>query len=137
MNKPDTIKLRPSFRMTRPEETHTVFIKDLLIDMLIGVYAHEKTTPQPVRLSIEMTVADSDVPVADDYHNVVCYETIATAVKNMAAAEHVNLVETLAENVAAICLNYERVSLVRVKVEKLNAVENTTSVGVEILRGKP
>jgi len=136
MSKANTVKLHPPFQMTQPEQSHKVFIKDLLIDMLIGVYAHEKSTPQPVRLSIEMTVNDSHVPLGDDYHNVVCYDTIASAVKNMAEQEHVNLVETLAEKVAMICLNYERVSLVRVTVEKLNAIENTASVGVEILRGR-
>lgn len=136
MSKSNTVELHYPFRMTRPENTHKVFIQDLLVDMLIGVYAHEKTTPQPVRFSIEMTVEDSPVPLADDYHNVLCYETIANAITAMTQQEHVNLVETLAEKAAAICLNYERVSLVRVRVEKLNAIENTTSVGVEILRGK-
>lgn len=136
MSNGNTVTLPQAFTVTCPEQTHKILIKDLLVEMLIGVYAHEKTTPQPVRFSIEMTVDDNMRPLADDYHNVVCYETIATAVMEMAVQEHVNLVETLAEKVAVICLNYERVSLVKVQVEKLNAIENTTSVGVEIIRGK-
>ena len=84
-----------------------------------------------------MTVEDTLAPLQDDYKNVVCYETIATEIAEMAITEHVNLVETLAEKAAVICLNKERVSLAKVKVEKLNAIENTTSVGVEIIRGKP
>ncbi len=105
--------------------------------MLIGVYAHEKTTPQPVRFTIEMTVEDGTIPLADDYKNVVCYETIANAITKMASTEHVNLVETLAEKVVSICLNYERVSLVTVKIEKLNAVKNATSVGVVLTQRRP
>lgn len=135
MNKPTANVLYPE-QMTRPTSTHKVFINDLLVDMLIGVYAHEKSTPQAVRLNIEMTVVDTLAPLADNYKNVVCYETIANRIIEMAQGEHVNLVETLAEKAAAICLNNERVSLVQVKVEKLNAIKNTTSVGVEILRGK-
>lgn len=136
MAKSESAKLHHPFRVTHPTASHTVFINDLTINMLIGVFAHEKKTPQPVRFSIEMTVDDSQVPVADDYHNVVCYQTISSAVVDLAMREHVNLVETLAEKVAVICLNYERVSLVKVKIEKLKAIENTTGVGVEIVRGK-
>jgi dihydroneopterin aldolase len=137
MNKPTTANVLYPDQMTRPTSTHKVFINDLLVDMLIGVYAHEKSTPQPVRFNIEMTVADLHAPLADNYKNVVCYETISNHITHMAKSEHVNLVETLAEKAAAICLDNDRVSLVKVKVEKLNAIKNTTSVGVEIIRGKP
>ncbi len=137
MNKPTTANVLYSEKMTRPASTHKVFINDLMVDMLIGVYSHEKSTPQPVRLNIEMTVTDPLAPLADNYKNVVCYETISNHITNMAKSEHVNLVETLAEKVAAICLANERVSLVKIKVEKLNAIKNTTSVGVEIIRGRP
>ncbi|WP_288903068.1 dihydroneopterin aldolase [uncultured Sneathiella sp.] len=137
MNKPTTANVLHPGEMTRPTTTHKVFISDLMVDMLIGVYTHEKSTPQPVRFNIEMTVTDSATPLADNYKNVVCYETISNHITSMAKNEHVNLVETLAEKVAAICLNNERVKLVQVKVEKLNAIKNTSSVGVEIIRGKP
>ncbi|MCF8466599.1 MAG: dihydroneopterin aldolase [Sneathiella sp.] len=136
MNKSTTVNVLYPDKMTRPTSTHKVFINDLMVEMLIGVYAHEKATPQPVRFTIEMTVEDTLIPLSDDYKNVVCYESIATSITKMAATEHVNLVETLAEKVAAICLHNERVSLVKVKIEKLNAIENTSSVGVEIIRGK-
>ncbi|MAL80382.1 MAG: hypothetical protein CMN55_14950 [Sneathiella sp.] len=126
--------LHPLDKLVNPGKTHKIFIRDLVIDMLIGVYSHEKTTPQPVRINIEMTVSDATGPIDDNYRNVVCYETITNHVIRMATGEHVNLVETLAERTAAICLANERVSLVTVKIEKLNAIKNTSSVGVEILR---
>lgn len=137
MNKPTTANVLFPEKMTRPTSTHQVFISDLMVDMLIGVYTHEKSTVQPVRFNIEMTVLDTPAPLDDNYKNVVCYETIANHIMDMAKSEHVNLVETLAEKTAAICLDNERVSLVKVKVEKLNAIKNTTSVGVEIIRGRP
>lgn len=137
MNKPTTANVLHTGEMTRPTLTHKIFISDLMVDMLIGVYTHEKSTPQPVRFNIEMTVTDSSTPLADNYKNVVCYETISNHITSMAKNEHVNLVETLAEKVAAICLDNERVTQVQVKVEKLNAIKNTSSVGVEIIRGKP
>lgn len=122
-----------------PEEavkTHTIFIRDLNVDMMIGVYDHEKLSSQPVRLNIEMVVRDHIGPINDDYHNVVCYETIANAIKKLVQEEHINLVETLAEKIADICLHHQRVQGARVKVEKLNAVNDASSVGIEITRSK-
>lgn len=118
------------------QKTHQIFIRDLLIDMLIGVYEHEQTQTQPVRLNIDMTVTDHLGPLNDDYHHVVCYETIANEIKTYALSQHINLVETVAEDVAQICLNHPRVIATTVKVEKLSAVADTTSVGIEIHRTK-
>jgi dihydroneopterin aldolase len=70
----------------------------------------------------------------DDIDNVVCYEKIANAIKTIVNSGHVHLVETLAENIAEMNLQDPRVSCVRVRVEKLEAIENTTSVGIEIER---
>jgi len=116
--------------------THTIFITDLLVDMMIGIYDVEKIKTQPVRINIKMTVTDHKGPINDDYHNVVCYETIANSVKSLVAKEHVNLVETLADNIADICLTNPRVLVAKIKVEKLEAIENTVSVGIEIKRNK-
>src|SRR5690606_6379140 len=137
MNKPTPMDtLYPLGRMLNPGKTHKVFIRDLVVEMLIGVYTHERTTPQPVRFNIDMTVSDAAGPVGDNYRNVVCYETITNQVIRMATDKHVNRVETLAENTAAICLANDRVSMVTVKIEKLSAIKNTSSVGVEITRVK-
>ena len=114
--------------------THRVFINDLLVEMLIGVYEHEKLKEQPVRLNIVLTVLDHIGPVNDDYRNVVCYETIANDIKKLVKEEHINLVETLAEKVSDICLKNQRTREVTVKVEKLQALSDAGSVGVEITR---
>lgn len=114
--------------------THRVFINDLLVDMLIGVYEHEKLKEQPVRLNIVLTVRDHVGPVNDDYRNVVCYETIANEIKKLVKEEHINLVETLAEKVADICLKNQRTTEATIKVEKLQALSDAGSVGVEITR---
>ncbi|WP_169543041.1 dihydroneopterin aldolase [Sneathiella aquimaris] len=123
-------------RVEPAERTHQIFIRDYLIDMQIGVYEHEQGITQPVRLNVDLTVTDHLGPMNDDYHNVVCYETLAKAIHAYALKEHINLVETLAEGVADICLEHQRVINAKVKVEKLTAVANTASVGIEINRSK-
>jgi dihydroneopterin aldolase len=111
-----------------------VFVRDLMIDASIGVYAHEKEKPQPIRMNIDLSV-DESLEVSDaDLRSVVCYEKIVKGARAIVAAGHIHLVETLAERVADMCLGDRRVIGARVRVEKLEAVPGTASVGVEIER---
>jgi dihydroneopterin aldolase len=70
----------------------------------------------------------------DDLSRVVDYEAVAATARRILEAGHVALVETLAERIAEACLADRRVRLVRVRVEKLEAVAGAASVGVEIER---
>ena len=110
-----------------------VFIRNLELDVEIGIYSHEKGKTQKVRLNVDMAVEDS--PVMDDkLESVVDYGAITRKVRALVAGGHVALAETLAERVAAICFEDARVRSVRVRVEKLEALKNAESAGVEIER---
>jgi len=85
-------------------------------------------------LNLDLAVHEVADSIDDDYVNVVCYEKIAEKVRNLIGRGHVNLVETLAEDVAVICLANIRVHSVRVRVEKLDIMTDAASVGVEIER---
>jgi len=113
-----------------------VFVRDLLVTTRIGVYRREKKAPQRVRINIEMLVPENGRPVNDRLTSVVDYEAVVTGVRALAAEGHVNLVETLAERIAALCLRDRRVRTVRVRVEKLEVLPDAASVGVEIERHK-
>jgi dihydroneopterin aldolase len=65
---------------------------------------------------------------------VVDYEAVARQVREIVAAGHVRLLETLAERIAEACLTDSRVNLVRIRIEKLDIFADTASVGVEIER---
>jgi len=66
--------------------------------------------------------------------HVVCYEKISNKVRDIVAGDHTNLCETLAEKIAASCLEDVRVQCARIRVEKLDVFEDIASVGVEIER---
>jgi dihydroneopterin aldolase len=66
--------------------------------------------------------------------NVVSYETIVEAIRDLAGDGHVNLVETLAERIADICFMDARVVGARVRLEKLEVFCDAASAGVEIVR---
>jgi dihydroneopterin aldolase len=111
-----------------------VFVRDLILPVLIGVHRHEKDGRQRVRLNLDMNVLEGELANQDRLSDVVCYEEIVSSVRNIVAAGHINLVETLAELTAAECLKDPRVRKVRVRVEKLDVFADAGSVGVEIER---
>jgi dihydroneopterin aldolase len=113
-----------------------VFIRNLELDVEIGIYSHEKGKTQKVRLNVDMAV--DDAPVMDDrLESVVDYAAITRNVRKLVAGGHVALAETLAERVAQICFEDARVRMVRVRVEKLEALKNAESAGIEIERRRP
>lgn len=111
-----------------------VFVHDLLLEANIGIYQHEKEGTQPVRINIDLTVREDEAAINDRIENVLCYEDVVHKVEKIIENGHLNLVETLAEEIAAACLDDIRVTVARVRVEKLKAISNAASVGVEIER---
>lgn len=110
-----------------------VFVRDLVLSCRIGVHRHEHAILQRIRLNLDLAVRD-DRELHDDLANVVCYQNIAQQVRDLVARRHIKLVETLAEEIADICLVDRRVRSVRVRVEKLDVFPDAASVGVEIER---
>jgi len=132
----DTPRIASSTRALRH-----VFLRDLVLSASIGVYPHEHTAPQRVRINVDLGVEDdgaralSRVRVGrDDLTRVVDYEKVAATVRGIVAAGHVRLVETLAERIAEACLADPRVHLARIRVEKLDIFADAASAGVEIER---
>ena len=112
-----------------------VFVRDLELLASIGVHSHEKTEKQRVRINLDLAVREGETAnTADELANVVCYEQVVSSIRRLIDSGHVNLVETLAERAAALCLEDRRVRVARVRVEKLDVFPDATSVGVEIER---
>lgn len=113
---------------------YRILVRDLVLKCLIGIHAHELLAPQRVRINVDMAVFEQAGPLQDDIANVVSYEDIIQGIKDMLAVGHINLVETLAEKVAALCLEDDRVDSVRIRIEKLDVYAEAASVGIEIER---
>ena len=111
-----------------------VFVRDLELMALIGIYDHEKVDPQRIIVNLDLSVQEGDGPQGDDIGHVVSYEIVVKKVEQIIADGHINLVETLCEKIAAACLRDRRVVAARVRVEKPDIIKNARSVGVEIER---
>ena len=113
-----------------------VRVRDLVLPVRIGIYDHEKQGPQRVCINVELKVGEGDGPIGDDIASVVSYEDIVNGIKAIVAGDHINLVETLAERIAELCLADSRVAAARIGVDKLDVVPEAASVGVEIERSR-
>ena len=111
-----------------------VFVHDLVLDVEIGVYTHEKGVTQRVRFSVDVDVLPATVALEDDIARAFDYDTIIHGIKDIIAEGHINLVETLAERIAEHCLAHPRASSVHVTIEKLD--KEPGALGVEIVRRK-
>jgi dihydroneopterin aldolase len=111
-----------------------VFVRDLVLDVEIGVYTHEKGVTQPVRFSVDVDIIPPSDALDDDIGRTFDYDTIIGGIKDIIARGHINLVETLAERIAHHCLAHPRAARVAVRIEKLD--KEPGAVGVEIVRDK-
>jgi dihydroneopterin aldolase len=107
-----------------------VFLRDMVLHARVGIYPHERVETQRIRINVDL---DAAVPPGPDrMSRVLDYDKVAQTVREIATAGHINLVETLAERIAAACLRDPRVRTARVRVEKLDVFEDTFAAGVEI-----
>lgn len=111
-----------------------VFIRDMVLNALIGVHKHEQKQRQRVRINLDLSVFEKAGPANDRLADVVDYEEVADGIRALVGRRHVNLLETLAEQIAELCLAHKRVRAVRVRVEKLDVFADAASAGVEIER---
>ena len=109
-----------------------VFVHDLVLDAEIGVYTHEKGVTQRARFSVDIEVAPTSQAIDDQIERVLDYDMIIATIKGILGEGHINLVETLADEIATRCLSHPRAASVKVKIEKLDKVPG--AVGVEFVR---
>jgi dihydroneopterin aldolase len=113
-----------------------VFIEDLRVDTVIGIYDWERRVRQTLSFDIEMAF-DNRVPAAtDDIALTLNYKDVAKRLSTYVSESSFGLVETLAERCAAIIREEFGVSWVRLKLSKPGAVRGAKAVGVRIERGE-
>lgn len=112
----------------------TVFVRNLRAWTLIGIHPHEREGPQEVVISAWIGTDTSRAAKDDDIHLAVDYRKVAQRLRQRAAEAQHRLVETLAEDMARLCLREFDARIVRITVEKPGVVPGSDSVGVTIER---
>jgi dihydroneopterin aldolase len=114
-------------------ETDRVFVRDFVLPVRVGAYAHERDRSQDVRFNVEVCVLRADREAAD-IRDVFSYDLITDSIRMIVADQHIPLVEMLAERISGTLLSHPRVTRVTVRVEKLEVGPGGT--GVEVVRRK-
>ncbi len=111
-----------------------IFIKDLIIEMSVGIYEHEKASKQRVIINIILDVESNAGKSLASIDDVVSYENIVNQIKDATTEKHYDLLEELAEKIAETCKNEDKVHKATISLEKPDIIYNTRSVGIEIIR---
>ena len=114
--------------------TDQILIKDLLLRTIIGINPEERRNRQDVLINIVLYADTRAAGVSDDIADAINYRTITKQVIELVENSQFYLVEKLAAEIAAICLQDERVDKARVRLEKPGALRFARSVGIEIER---
>jgi dihydroneopterin aldolase len=120
--------------LAESDERYRIFVRDLVLMCRIGAYPEERLKTQRVRFNLDILVQAPADPIGDDLAQVLSYDTVIADIRELTARGHINLVETLAAEIADICLADPRVAEVKVIVEKLDVEPAAAGVGVEIER---
>src|ERR1700750_101220 len=112
-----------------------VFIEDLRIDAVIGIYDWERRIRQTLSIDLEMAFDNRRPAASDDIADTLNYKSISKRLQAYVQASSFGLVETLAERCAEIVREEFGVSWVRLKLSKPGAVRGARAVGVRIERG--
>ncbi|MBE0367105.1 dihydroneopterin aldolase [Pseudoalteromonas aurantia] len=113
-----------------------VYISQLHVETIIGVYDFEKESKQSLYFDIEMLTDISAAAQSDDIHLAVDYAKVSERISVHTTGQPVELLETLVEQLAEIILNEFNVTQVMLRVSKPAAVSAAKTVGVEITRVK-
>lgn len=113
-----------------------IFLRELRVETLIGVYEWEKRVPQTLQLDLEIALPSSRACQTDDINDALDYAQVAQHIQAVLSEGHFSLLETLAEHIAQIILKDFNAPWVKVSVAKLQAIRNCKMVGISIERGQ-
>jgi len=111
-----------------------IFLQDLRVEAVIGIWEWERRVRQTVSLDIEMATDVRKAAVTDDIKDALDYKSIAKHLISVVESSEYKLVETLAESLAQIVVREFGVSWVKLSVSKPGAIEGSRNVGVVIER---
>ena len=113
----------------------TIFLHSLKIDAVIGIWEWERKIRQTVVIDLDMAADIRKAAESDDVADTLNYKLVAKRLQSYVAESEFQLVETLAERIAAIVIGEFGVPWVRVRVNKPGAIRGAQDVGVVIERG--
>ena len=112
-----------------------IFLQDMKVETVIGIWEWERKIRQTVSIDLDMAADIRKAAASDSVEDTLNYKSVAKRIQAFVGDSSFQLVETLAENIAAIVIDEFDVAWVRVRVNKPGAIRGAKGVGVLIERG--
>ena len=125
------LKLKDKFKYKRK-----VIINNLVLNIFIGIHNFEKKKKQRVRFNIEINTDPDLKPNNKDFSTILNYEEVINNIKAQVRKQHHELLEELAEKIFRKIFQNRIVKKVNLKIEKLDIIKNSESVGIEFSKSK-
>lgn len=113
-----------------------IHLRDFVQSVDIGAFQSERGAPQRLRFDLTVDLAEARTGIGDDVDMILSYDVLTDAIAAGLADRRFNLLETLAEKIAAEILAHPRADMVRVTVEKLDRVAGALGVTLSRRRGR-
>ncbi len=113
-----------------------VIIKDLIIKISVGIHNFEKKKKQRVKFNITINIDQNLIPDDKNLKSIVNYEKVINLIKKITNKKHFLLLETLAEEIFSKLFENFKIKKILIRIEKLDIIKNTSSVGIEIEKSK-
>ena len=110
-----------------------IIIRDLILLISVGIHTFEKQKKQRVMFNLKITTEPNLKP---DIKSIVNYETIIKDIKKITEKKHYDLLESLSESVLDEIFKNKNVKKIKLKIEKLDIMRETKSVGIEVVKTK-
>ena len=124
-------KKREKFKYKRK-----VIIKDLILNISIGIHTFEKKKKQRVKINIEILTNPYVYPNNKDLTTILNYEEVVKKIEKLTHLKHHELIEDLAENIFNMLFKNKLVKKIDLRIEKLDIIKKTNSVGIEVSKSK-
>ncbi|MSQ63259.1 MAG: dihydroneopterin aldolase [Betaproteobacteria bacterium] len=112
----------------------TILIRDLRVEVLIGIHKRERHVAQVVSIDLDIGLPGTTVFATDKIADTIDYEQVALRIKALAGTGHFRLVETFADRIARLLIDDFRAPWVKVSAAKIGILPNAKFVGVSIER---
>ena len=113
-----------------------VIIKDLILNISVGIHNFVKKKKQRVKFNIEILTNPYVHPNSKDLNSILNYEEIVGKIEKISYLRHHELLEDLAENIFKMIFKNKLVKKINLKIEKLDILKKTKSVGIEVSKSK-
>ena len=126
------IELKP--KKHKSSIKRTVFIKDFVIEEIIGFHEYEKIKKQKIIFNAILDIDQHTIPNEKNENSIVNYEKITKKLEKLVKNKKYNFLESLAEDSFKEIFKDKRINSIKIKIEKPEAIKSAGSVGIEVFK---